>query len=135
MNKISLYNELLDIFDFRTICDSLGNEFVIYKNSSVCLCDDEIILDRTAFEALENHVHLIDNVKRYDKKDLIELGEKAGKLLVDRLSFCFPEKHFVVFVTITDSMIVRFHQKWGNEPYYYSDENRNEKEYLITFDN
>lgn len=51
------------------------------------------------------------------------------------LSFSFPDKHFVVFVTITDSMIIRFHQKWENEPYYYSNENFGNNEYMISFDN
>ena len=86
------------------------------------------------FEALDSHFHLIDNIRRYDKQLLIDFGKKIGKLLIDRLSFSFPDKHFVVFVTITDSMIIRFHQKWENEPYYYK-ENLGNNEYMISFDN
>lgn len=135
MNKLSLYSELLDIFDFRTIHDNLGNELVIQKNSSADIFDGTVIEDKTAFEALDSHFHLVDNVKRYDRQALIELGEKTGRLLLDRLSFSFPDKHFIVFVTITDSMIIRFHQKWENEPYYYSSENLPENEYMISLEN
>lgn len=135
MNKLSLYNELLDIFEFKTIRDNLGNELVILKSSSSDIFDGTTIEDKTAFEALDSHFHLVDNVRRYDKQTLIELGKKIGRLLIERLSYSFPDKHFIVFVTISDSMIIRFHQKWENEPYYYDDENLNENEYMITFDN
>lgn len=135
MNKLSLYNELLDIFEFKSIHDNLGNELIILKNSSSSILDGTVFEDKTAFEALDSHFHLIDNIRRYDKKLLIDFGKKIGKLLIDRLSFSFPDKHFVVFVTITDSMIIRFHQKWENEPYYYSNENLDNNEYMISFDN
>lgn len=135
MNKLSLYNELLDIFEFKTIHDKVGNELVIYKNSSSGIFDGTVIEDKTAFEALDSHFHLIDNIRSYDKQALVEFGEKIGRLLIDRLSFSFPDKHFIVFVTITDSMIIRFHQKWENEPYYYCGENSDKNEYMISFDN
>lgn len=134
MNKLSLYNELVDIFEFKIIHDNMGNELVIYKNSSSTIFEGTIIEDKTAFEALDSHFHLIDNIRRYDKKILVEFGEKIGKIMIERLSFHFPNKHFVVFVTITDSMIIRFHQKWENEPYYYSDENLDKNEYMISFE-
>lgn len=135
MNKLSLYNELLDIFEFKSFHDNVGNELIILKNSSSSILNGTIIEDKTAFEAVDSHIHLIDNIRRYDKQLLIEFGKKIGRLLIDRLSFSFPDKHFVVFVTITDSMIIRFHQKWENEPYYYDNENFNNNEYLISFDN
>lgn len=135
MNKLSLYNELLDIFEFKSFHDNLGNELIILKNSSSSILEGTIIEDKTAFEALDSHFHLIDNIRRYDKQLLIGFGKKIGRLLIDRLSFSFPDKHFVVFVTITDSMIIRFHQKWENEPYYYCNENFGNNEYMISFDN
>lgn len=133
--KLFLYNELLNIFEFKSIHDNLGNELIILDKSTSNMLDGTVFEDKTAFEALDSHIHLINNIRRYDKKDLIDFGKKIGKLLIDRLSFSFPEKHFIVYVTITDSMIIRFHQKWENESYYYDAENFKENEYVILFEN
>lgn len=135
MNKLSLYSELLDIFAFKTFRDHSGNELVILKSSTADIFEGEEIEDKTAFEALDSHFHLIDHIARYEKQVLLEFGEKIGGLLIDRLSFSFPDKHFMVFVTLSDSLIIRFHQKWENEPYYYYEENLGKNEYLLSFDN
>lgn len=81
----------------------------------------EDIEDKTMFEAVENHIHILDNVKKRDASILDKFGERIGGLLLDRLKFCFPQKKFYVFVTyeINDSLIIRFHQdRPGEEPYY-----------------
>lgn len=41
----------------------------------------------------------------------------------------------MVFVTLSDPLIIRFHQKWKNEPYYYSEESLGKNEYLLSFEN
>jgi len=50
-----------------------------------------------------------------------------GKALLASLKFSYPDKYFYVFVEITlgDSFVIRFYQKWEDEPPYYDLPNLN----------
>ncbi len=62
MKRIEYLARIAGLFRFKTVTDDEGNEFVLYADSPIDRV--EHIRDRTAFEAVENHVHLIDNVKK-----------------------------------------------------------------------
>ncbi len=131
--EISALNEFISLFDFANISFG-GDEFILLKSCGITKIT-EPIEDKTAFEALQNHVHLFDNVKKSQQDEVCELSEKLGKLLLSALKQSFPDKHFVVFVTVDSEVIIRFHQKWSGEPWYYitDDENAYEAK-LLWFD-
>ncbi len=101
---------VIQLFYFKTLSDRNGNEYVVLSGCASDSAND--IEDRTAFEAVENHVHVLDNIKKRDMEHVDFIGEKLGRLLLDRLKLCFPQKKFYVFVTyeLHESLTVRFHQ-------------------------
>ena len=115
--------------------DKTGNEYVLFANSSINYLPE--ISDKTAFESLENHIHLLYNVRKEEYKNLIEVGEKLGQAVLESLQYHYPTKRFVVFVSVklNDSMIIRFHQKWENEePYYDPNDFNSEKDRVLKFE-
>ncbi|MBE6819479.1 MAG: hypothetical protein E7516_00295 [Ruminococcaceae bacterium] len=135
MRKFELLRAFSEMFDFKTVTDENGNEYVIYANSVLNEIGSEL-KDKTQFEAVENHIHLIDNVKKYDFDELIEIGKVLGETQMSALKSKYPDKEFCVFVTVDigESMIIRFHQVWENEPVYYNpDDFNSEKTRVLMF--
>ena len=126
MRKIDVLKTVANLFDFKIITDEKGNEYVLYADSVINEIDFEIE-DKTQFEALENHTHLIDNVKKSDFEELIGIGNLLGEALLNSLKSKYPNKEFCVFVTVDigESMIIRFHQIWENESVYYDPDDFN----------
>ena len=126
MKKIDILKSVANLFDFKTVTDNNGNEYVLYADSVINGNDLEID-DKTQFEAVQNHVHLIDNVKKSDFEELIETGKVLGETQLNALKSKYPEKEFCVFVTVDigESFIIRFHQIWKNEPVYYNPDDFN----------
>lgn len=126
MRKIDILKTVSNLFDFKIIMDENGNEYVVCSNSSMNEVGSEP-KDKTQFEAVENHVHLIDNVKKSDFDELIEIGRVLGEMQLNALKSKYPDKEFCVFVTVDigESMIIRFHQVWENEPVYYNPDDFN----------
>lgn len=137
MTKVELLKDFSEMFDFKTVTDENGNEYVIYANSVL----DEIgseIEDKTQFEAVENHIHLIDNVRKSDFEELVEIGRILGETQFNALKAKYPDKEFCVFVTVDigESMIIRFHQVWENEFVYYNpDDFNSDKTKVLMFRN
>ena len=127
MNPIEYLQKISSIFEFKTILDDLNNEYVLFSNS--VLKHVENIDDRTAFEAVENHVHLIDRVSKKHFDSCLSIAHVMGKTLLTSLEAQYPQRNFVVYVTVkeNDSMIIRFHQKWNNEASYYDPSQFNSK--------
>ncbi|MBQ4603128.1 MAG: hypothetical protein IJB16_00860 [Clostridia bacterium] len=121
MRKIELLKIVAYIFDFKTVTDKKDNEYVIYASSGITEIRSEIE-DKTQFEAIENHVHLSDNIKKNNFNDAIEIGRILGETQLTALKAKYTDKEFCVFVTVDigESMIIRFHQVWENEPVYYN---------------
>lgn len=119
MKKYEYLYLIGNLFQFKTILDESGNEYVLFANSKLSYI--ESVQDRTEFEASENHVHLVDKVKQKDVFDCLQIGKNIGQALLYCLLATYPQKQFVVFVSLrrNDSMILRFHQKWDNEEPYY----------------
>lgn len=120
MKAMDYYYQIAALFQFKTICDERGNEYVLLANNTLnCV---EGIGDRTQFEATENHVHLVDCLTKREYSRGAEVAKSIGKALLCSLRSAYPEKQFAVFASLSlnDSLIIRFHQKWPNEPLYYS---------------
>ncbi len=128
---IKFLREFSKIFEYKTIIDEFSNEYVLFKNSEITVIEN--IDDKTAFEAMENHVHLIDNVHKKDIQELAAISNIIGNIVLNNLKVSFPSKEFIVYISITvhDSMIVRFHQKWADELPYYDVTNFNSRDDIV----
>ena len=136
MKRFDFLQSITGLFSFKTISDGCGNEYVVYSDSVITTADLKGISDRTEFEALENHVHLLEKVTKKEFENADEVSNALGKSLLSCLSAKYPDKHFFVYVSVDlkDSMIVRFHQEWKNEkPYYNADDDFGENTKLFTF--
>ncbi len=120
--RIELLKTVSNLFEFKTVTDKNGNEYVIYAESKISEKDIDDVEDKTQFEGVENHIHLIDNVKKNEFNDLVEIGRVLGETQLNALKSKYHDKEFCVFVTVDigESMIIRFHQVWENEPVYYN---------------
>ncbi len=135
MRRIEYFELLSNLYDFKSIFDKKGTEYVLFSNGINAI---ENVWDKTGFEALENHVHLLDNVKADEFNRLIPVAQNLGQSLLYNLKSNYPSKHFMVYVTIHlhDSMIIRFHQKWDNEaPYCNPDDFNSPNEKAFLFEN
>lgn len=120
LKRIEYFEIIAELFKFKTVLDEQGNEFVLLAQSNYDFVEN--IGDRTEFESLENHIHLLDNIKKKEFDKLIPVAKILGQTLLYSLKIQFPDKKFMVFVSLylKDSMIIRFHQKWENEEPYYN---------------
>ena len=135
MKRIQYLEVLSSLFSFKVITDNYHNEYIVYKSSN--LSKVENISDKTAFEASENHVHIIDNISKKEFDNLIPIAIRLGQSLLCNLKYYYPQKNFMVFVSIRlhDSMIIRFHQKWkGEEPYCCPNEFLSSTEKVFLFE-
>lgn len=135
MKKTDLLVLLSGLFEYKIVQDEVQNEYVLFQSSPLNTVDK--IEDRTAFEAIENHVHLVENVKIWELDKLTKIAYNLGNALLNNLNSNFPIKHFMVFVSIKlhDSMIIRFHQKWENEdPYLNANDFISSDEKVISFE-
>ena len=79
----------------------------------------------------------MDKITKKEFKSLIPISKQLGNTLLNCLKCKYPDKQFVVFVSIhlRDSMIVRFHQKWeGEEPYYRPSDFNGPNERVFSFE-
>ena len=112
-----------ELFRFKTVYDENRNEYVVFANSQV---EDIInIEDRTQFEAVENHVHLLENIGKSQLPRVKKIADSLGNALINSLHGAYPDKRFSVFATYGagNDLTIRFHQKWDNEPPYFDPEN------------
>lgn len=135
MTKVELLKCFSEMFEFKTVSDKNGNEYVIYAHSGITEIGF-VIEDKTQFEAVENHIHLINSIKKSDFEELVEIGRVLGETQLNVLKAKYPDKNFCVFVTVDvgDSMIIRFHQVWEDEfAYYNPDDFNSEKTKVLMF--
>ncbi len=139
MNLYHKLEKLLPILypTFYTRIDINQNEFVLLDTG---MANKEVIshtiADRTQYEAVENHVHIFEDyigAKNYDTAR--KVGISIAENLYNTLTTEFPDKSFVVYLTINlHGMIIRFHQIWDNEPTYYDETMQYDAE-IISFHN
>lgn len=123
LTRIEYFELIHSVFKFKTLSDEQGNEYVLLEENSLNTIPN--VKDKTEFEAVENHVHLLHNIKKQEFDRLIPVAKTLGETLSNVLKVQFPDKKFFVYVSLhlKDSMIIRFHQKWLNEePYYNPDD-------------
>ena len=63
MKHIDYLKKIVGLFEFRVISDKRGNEFVLLADNMISNVD--FVEDKTAFEASENHVHIINNIMNH----------------------------------------------------------------------
>ena len=127
MNQFQKLSQLLPVLypKFYTASDPAGNELVF-------LCTDQappvsvfqdVVPDRTACEAVENHVHLLDGpIRKRDMPAARCFSTAVAEHLFQALTCAYPDKTFLVFLTLhADGAIIRFHQCWPGEPPYYDE--------------
>ncbi len=119
MGRIEHLMFLSNLYKYKIIRDEHDTEYVVFENSSLDYVQN--INDKTEFEAVETHQHLLDNIRKKEFTRLFPIAEALGKSVLCCLKQTFPNKNFVVFVSlgIHESFIIRFHQKWANEKPYY----------------
>ncbi|MGD9761511.1 MAG: hypothetical protein AB7U52_03630 [Candidatus Izemoplasmatales bacterium] len=136
MRRTEYLSEFSHLFDWVLIPDDRGNELVIINVESQDYLDtikvQTKIQNNTHIEGFYNHVHILDEIKKNEIDSLCESGKRLGKSLLLCLCQKYPEKKFIVFVTISlgGSMTARFHQQWPNKPFYFDIEmiqNQNER--------
>ena len=135
MRRTDILSFLNGLDKFKIIKDEHETEYVVFKDSKVKYLRK--ILDKTAFEAVENHIHLLDDITLKEFKALFPIAKSLGNLLLCCLKQSFPNKNFIVFVTLCvhDSFIIRFHQKWEDElPYYNLNDFENQGEKVFMFE-
>lgn len=135
MKQISYLYLISQLFMFKTIEDEHGNEYVLFEANK--LNHIEGIADRTAFEACENHVHLLNHIKAGTLDVCSSIAKSIGQAVLNNLHAAFPQKKFIVFVSMrkNDSLVLRFHQKWINEkPYYNPDDFQSNEEIVFKFE-
>ena len=133
MRRIEFLELLVNLFQFKTVHDEKGNEYVLFSDNPINSAAN--VQDHTAFEAIQNHVHLMVNIQKDELQKASEIADKIGRALLTNLRACFPEKKFFVFVSFrkNDDMIIRFHQSWNNEaPYFDPHDFADEKVYIFT---
>lgn len=137
MTRSQLLQNIENLFDYKCVTDIFGNEYIFYSSSNWDHVENEGKEDKTALEAIENHVHLLDHVKLKELKVLTSFAHWLAKTMLSALEAKYPEKKFVVYITISigDSFIVRFHQQWPNESYYFNPDFLNtSKEKIIMYE-
>lgn len=136
MKRFDFLQSIVGLFSFKTIADDCGNEYVFFSDNTLTKSDMPDISDRTEFEALENHVHLLDKITKKEFENSDEISKGLGTTVLNCLRQTYSDKHFFVYVSVDlkDSMIVLFHQEWKNEePYYNSDDGFGKNTKLFIF--
>lgn len=134
MTRIAFLKELMPILypKFYTVFNYQQKELVFLDVGVRHLPDrmiketetmivDFIGEDKTKCEATENHFHLFEKIGEANKAQAVEIGKSIAANLLNALTQSFPNKNFVVYleVNVKDSVIIRFHQRWENEPPYF----------------
>ncbi len=135
MKRVEYFGLVANLFQFKTVTDEDGNEYVLLADNGIDSLEQ--IEDKTEFEAIQNHVHLLDRITKKEIRELTAVGMKLGQALLESLRFHYPNKEFIVFVSmrLKHSFIIRFHQKWkGEEPYYNPEDFDSEEEKVLMFE-
>ena len=121
--RIELLLNLTGFSGFELVSNSRGIEFVLEKTVHDREAYIDNITDKTAFESTVNHFHLLDRLTEEEFNALYLPCKKLCEIFLRYLCSLFPQKRFCVYVTATkgDSLILRFHQYWKDEPPYHSE--------------
>lgn len=124
--NIGLLNRCLPLIypSFYIRKDECENELVFLKIGEVSQGIMRRQFDKTESEALENHFHLFERIKKKELEKAATFGVAVATNLMHSLMVAFPEKKFIVYLELNrkDTTIIRFHQQWEDEVAYYQAE-------------
>lgn len=111
------------LLHYHVLTDAAGNELL-------CLYDDHrktiplSVKDKTAYEAVNNHVHLLDDISDEEFSELVEGAPVLCRLIYTNIKTQYPQKKLAVYVAVSryDSLTIRSHQVWPGESLYYNPE-------------
>lgn len=117
---IGLFRTFSQLFHYQVLTDAAGNELL-------CLCDDHrktiplSVEDKTAYEAGNNHEHLLDDISDEAFSGLVADAPFLCRLIYCNIKMQYPQRKLAVYAAVSrhDSLTVRFHQVWPGEPLYY----------------
>lgn len=120
---IGLFRTFSQLLHYHVLTDAAGNELL-------CLCDDHrkaiplSVEDKTAYEAVNNHEHLLDDISDEAFSELVADAPVLCRLIYCNIKMQYPLRKLAVYVAVSrhDSLTVRFHQVWTGEPPYYDPE-------------
>lgn len=120
---VNLFWSFSQLLHYHVLTDEAGNELL-------CLYDDHrktiplSVKDKTAYEAVNNHVHLLDDISDEEFSKLVVDAPILCRLIYNNIKAQYPQKKLAVYVTVSrcDSFTIRFHQVWPGEPLYYNPE-------------
>lgn len=120
---IGSFRTFSQLLHYQVLTDAAGNELL-------CLCDDHrktiplSVEDKTAYEAGNNHEHLLDDISDEAFSELVADAPVLCRLIYCNIKMQYPQRKLAVYVAVSrhDSLTVRFHQVWTGEPPYYDPE-------------
>lgn len=128
--RLKVLEAMVALMQTEKKIDSYGNEYILISGAMPSFDGfSQEIIDKTQFEAITNHVHIIDKISKAEFKQIQSFAPTMCQLVLDLLCSRYPDKYFYVFASavVHDSFILRFHQRWLNEmPYYESMSEQNE---------
>lgn len=73
MKRIEYFQQITDLFNFKTIVDEEENEYVLFSQSNF----DSVrnIRDKTEFESYENHIHLVNCLKKEEFYQFVPIAK------------------------------------------------------------
>ncbi len=118
-----LFRTFSQLLHYHVLTDAAGNELL-------CLCDDHrkaiplSVEDKTAYEAGNNHEHLLDDILDEAFSELVADAPVLCRLIYCNIKMQYPRKKLAVYAAVSrhDSLTIRFHQVWTGEPPYYDPE-------------
>lgn len=118
-----LFRTFSQLLHYQVLTDAAGNELL-------CLCDDHrktiplSVEDKTAYEAGNNHEHLLDDISDEAFSELVADAPVLCRLIYCNIKMQYPQRKLAVYVAVSrhDSLTIRFHQVWTGEPPYYDPE-------------
>ena len=118
--RLSALKTFALIFNTEIITDINGNSFGVLSGEYGDFNYE--VNDKTEFEAVNNHIHILDNISKAELGELKDISMDLCKCIQYTLQTKYPDKQFYVYATASehDSFILRFHQSWNNERPYYS---------------
>ena len=120
LNRLLPLAGFASLLDTEIVTDKSGRDFVLLSGAYIDL--DYDVQDKTEFEAVNNHVHILDKLSPTELDGLKEMAPALCRCIQYTLQAKYPGRQFYVYATasVHDSFILRFHQSWDDEPPYYS---------------
>lgn len=131
--RVEIIDQMSDFFQTELVKDRRGNEYVLLKSLDWHFGESSNEPDnKTAFEAGQNHIHILDNLSRVELKYLRTTAQNLCDGILSMLCGLYPNKQFFVYASASlhDSFIVRFHQAWSGEPAYFEGFPSTKKEWV-----